>query len=100
MQEMQEMMQFIDNSLTSYHAVCEVEKQLKNNGFKCLSEKNVWNLEAGKAYYLIRNDSSLMAFRVPKCEISEIDSFFSSSSNAACVLESIPSASSIVFSFS
>ena len=27
---MQEMMQFIDNSLTSYHAVCEVEKQLKN----------------------------------------------------------------------
>lgn len=75
MQEMQEMMQFIDNSLTSYHAVCEVEKQLKNNGFKCLSEKNVWNLEAGKAYYLIRNDSSLMAFRVPKCEISEIKGF-------------------------
>ena len=40
-----------------------------------MSEKNVWNLEAGKAYYLIRNDSSLMAFRVPKCEISEIKGF-------------------------
>lgn len=73
--EMQELMQFLDNSLTSYHTVCEVEKKLKKAGFEQLSEKNLWNLERGKAYYVIRNDSSLMAFRVPKCEVSEIKGF-------------------------
>ena len=75
MKEMQEMMQFIDNSLTSYHAVCEVEKELKSHGFVKLNEKKLWKLEAGKSYYLTRNDSSLMAFCVPKCEISKIKGF-------------------------
>ena len=75
MQNMQELMQFLDNSLTSYHAVCEVEKQLKKAGFEPLSEKKIWKLEPGKAYYVIRNDSSLMAFRVPDCEISDIEGF-------------------------
>lgn len=51
------------------------EKKLKKAGFEQLSEKNLWNLERGKAYYVIRNDSSLMAFRVPKCEVSEIKGF-------------------------
>lgn len=72
---MQELMQFLDNSLTSYHTVCEAKKKLKKAGFEQLSEKNLWNLERGKAYYVIRNDSSLMAFRVPKCEVSEIKGF-------------------------
>lgn len=75
MQEMRELMQFLDNSLTSYHAVCEVEKQLKKAGFELLSEKKIWELESGKAYYVIRNDSSLMAFRVPDCEIADIKGF-------------------------
>ncbi|MBQ6788093.1 MAG: M18 family aminopeptidase [Lachnospiraceae bacterium] len=75
MQEMQELMQFLDNSLTSYHAVREVEKQLKKGGFESLSEKKIWKLESGKAYYVIRNDSSLMAFRVPDCKVSEIEGF-------------------------
>lgn len=75
MDEMQELMQFLDNSVTSYHAVCEVEKQLKKSGFEQLSEKNIWNLEQGKKYYMIRNDSSLMAFRIPDCDISELKGF-------------------------
>lgn len=75
MQNMQELMQFLDNSLTSYHAVREVEKQLKKAGFEPLSEKKIWELKSGKAYYVIRNDSSLMAFRVPDCELSDIEGF-------------------------
>lgn len=75
MQKMQELMQFLDNSLTSYHAVCEVEKQLKSAGFELLSEKKLWKLESGKAYYVIRNDSSLMAFRVPDCDVQDIKGF-------------------------
>ena len=75
MQEMQELMQFLDNSLTSYHAVREVEKQLKKDGFEPLSERKIWELKSGKAYYVMRNDSSLMAFRVPDCKVSEIEGF-------------------------
>lgn len=75
MNEMQEMMQFLDNSLTSYHAVYEVRKQLEKAGFEELSEKKLWNLEPGKSYYVVRNDSSLMAFRIPDCELAKIKGF-------------------------
>lgn len=75
MQKMQELMQFLDNGLTSYHAVCEVKKQLEKAGFEQLSERKLWKLEKGKAYYVIRNDSSLIAFRIPDCEISDIAGF-------------------------
>lgn len=75
MQEMQELMQFLDNSLTSYHTVREVEKQLKKEEFEALSEKKTWKLELGKAYYIIRNDSSLIAFRIPDCKVCEIEGF-------------------------
>ena len=75
MNEMQEMMQFLDNSLTSYHAVYEVRKQLEKAGFEELSEKKLWNLEPGKSYFVVRNDSSLMAFRIPDCELAKIKGF-------------------------
>lgn len=75
MREMQELMQFLDNSLTGYHTVREVEKQLKKEGFEALSEKKTWKLEPGKAYYIIRNASSLIAFRIPDCKVCEIEGF-------------------------
>ncbi len=75
MEKMQELMQFIDNSVTSYHAVCEVEKKLKNAGFELLSEKKLWELEGGKSYYMIRNDSSLIAFRIPDGGLDKIKGF-------------------------
>lgn len=73
--EIQKLMDFLDKSLTSYHAIQEVETQLKSQNFQKLSEKELWNLESGKAYYMIRNDSSLMAFRIPPCEVSRIKGF-------------------------
>lgn len=73
MQEMQELMQFLDNSITSYHAVCEVEKKLQKAGFHKLNEKKIWQLEPGSAYYVIRNDSSLIAFRIPNCDVAEVE---------------------------
>lgn len=69
MEQVKELMQFLDESLTSYHAIREVEKQLKKAGFEAVSEKEVWSLKAGGAYYCVRNDSSVMAFRIPSGEI-------------------------------
>lgn len=75
MGSIEELMRFLDSSLTCYHAVCEVEKRLLEAGFTRLSEKTAWALESGRGYYVVRNDSSIMAFRVPKCGISDIKGF-------------------------
>lgn len=70
-----ELMSFLDSALTCYHAVCEVEKRLLEAGFTRLSEKTAWTLESGRGYYVVRNDSSIITFRVPKCSISDIKGF-------------------------
>lgn len=69
MEQVKELMQFLDESMTSYHAILSVKKQLQQAGFEEVSEKEVWELKAGSAYYCVRNDSSIMAFRIPKGEI-------------------------------
>lgn len=71
----EELMCFLDSGLTCYHAVREVEKKLSEAGFTRLSEKQTWELEGGHGYYVVRNDSSIAAFRVPKCNVNEIKGF-------------------------
>ncbi len=53
-------------SHSSYHAVAFVERALKDAGFRTLDERKPYRLEAGKSYYVKRNDSSLIAFCIPK----------------------------------
>ncbi len=53
-------------SHSSYHAVAFVEKALKDAEFQILDERKPYRLEAGKSYYVKRNDSSLIAFRIPE----------------------------------
>lgn len=69
MEQIKELMQFLDESVTSYHAIKSVEKQLQQAGFEEVNEKELWSLKAGGAYYCVRNDSSVMAFRIPEGEI-------------------------------
>lgn len=75
MKTIEELMHFLDSSITCYHAVCEVEKRLLEAGFIKLNEKNVWEIEGGCGYYVVRNDSSIMAFCVPNCDVSDIKGF-------------------------
>ncbi|MDO4302442.1 MAG: M18 family aminopeptidase [Bacillota bacterium] len=65
----EECLKFIDESVSCYHAVAAVEKRLVKEGFSPLDEKNVWRLMQGGSYYVKRNDSSIIAFRVPEKEI-------------------------------
>jgi aspartyl aminopeptidase len=51
---------------TAYQAVAHTEEILKGKGYLPLYENEEWNLEKGKGYYVTRNGSSLIAFRVPK----------------------------------
>ena len=56
---------FIDASPTCYHAVQNIKNRLDEAGFIRLCEKENYEVEAGKKYYVIRNDSSVIAFDIP-----------------------------------
>lgn len=63
----QKLFNFIAASPTAFHAVAESAAQLQSAGFSALNEGEAWTLEPGKGYYVTRNLSSLIAFRVPEC---------------------------------
>jgi aspartyl aminopeptidase len=59
-----DLIDFIAASPTPFHAVATMRKQLLAAGFIALSEQQPWQLQAGRAYVVTRNDSSIIAFRV------------------------------------
>lgn len=60
-----DLIDFLNQSPTAWHAVHELEKKLKNQGFIELLEEESWQLKLGSSYYVKRNGSSLCAFRMP-----------------------------------
>jgi aspartyl aminopeptidase len=62
------LMDFLDASPTPFHAVLQMQKMLEASGFERLDEKTSWALETEKKYYVTRNDSSIIAFSLPKEE--------------------------------
>lgn len=59
---------FLNRSPTVYHAAREVEARLLEADFTPLSEKERWKLEAGKSYFVVREDTLVAAFRLPKAK--------------------------------
>lgn len=62
-----EMLEFIEKSPTCFHAVANLKAELENKGFCELRENESWEVNPGAGYFVTRNDSSLIAFRVPEC---------------------------------
>lgn len=60
---------FIEESPVSFLAVNTLAGMAEKAGYKQLKETEKWKLERGGHYYVIRNDSSMIAFSVPKSEI-------------------------------
>lgn len=60
-----EMLEFIEKSPTAYQAVANLKEVFSGMGFWELKETDGWELEPGQGYYVTRNDSSLIAFRIP-----------------------------------
>jgi aspartyl aminopeptidase len=58
----QQLLDFIDNSPSPWHAVASTVALLEANGFNPLSEKEPWQSNAGERYYTIRDQSSIIAF--------------------------------------
>ena len=53
---------FLDASPTPFHAATEMARRLSAAGFQCLQEQDSWSLVAGQGYYVVRNQSSLIAW--------------------------------------
>jgi len=60
------LMEFLDNSPTSFQAAEQIEKQLLVSGFIKLDETKEWKLLPGKQYFVVRNQSAVIAFIVGK----------------------------------
>ena len=62
--EVQELLSFIDGNPTAYHTTASVRNILLKEGFSELLESRRWQLEPGRSYFVCRNGSSILAFRM------------------------------------
>lgn len=62
----QELLHFLNESPSCYHAAAWVVKALQEAGYERLWEQERWELQEGGRYFALRGDASLIAFRVPK----------------------------------
>ena len=60
-----DLVEFLQESVTPFHAAATAESWLRAAGFTRLEEADYWNLEPSKGYYTTRNGSSVVAWRVP-----------------------------------
>lgn len=61
----EELFQFINACPTAFHVVSSMKSLLDEAGYRQLLEGKAWELREGGRYYVIRNGSSLIAFRIP-----------------------------------
>lgn len=65
-----ELIEFIWESPSVFHVTDTIRKELLQAGFQELKEQDVWQLESDHGYFVVRNDSSVIAFYVPDKEMS------------------------------
>lgn len=68
--QIQDLLDFIDASPSPWHAVASIEQRLLAFQFQRLHEGDAWSLSAGGRYYVIRDDSSIVAFVAGRKELA------------------------------
>lgn len=66
-----DLINFIDQSPSAFHATKNVENKLIKEGFKKLNLQDKWNLEKGGKYYTVKNNSAIIGFEIGKGELEE-----------------------------
>ncbi len=59
---------FIEKSPSQFHVVENQRQAFLKAGFEELTESGQWNIKLGGSYFVTRNGSSILAFRMPKKE--------------------------------
>ena len=57
---------FLDSSVSAYHAADNLTRLLHEDGYTRLYEHEPWSLEKGGKYYLTRGGTTVLAFRIPE----------------------------------
>lgn len=66
--EVQTIIEDLERSFSPYHVVDRLRSKLLEKGYEELFETNRWKTKRGGRYFVIRNGSSLIAFKVPEKE--------------------------------
>ena len=66
MSRINDLKNFLDASVSAYHAVAYLANTLENAGYAKLSEAEKWNIVPGGKYYLTRGGTAVIAFRIPQ----------------------------------
>jgi len=61
-----DLLTFINKSATSFHATAALIQKLEAKGFRPLKEEESWSVRPGGKYYVVRNNSALIAFSLGK----------------------------------
>lgn len=67
----QGLLSFIDHSPTPFHAVATMVEQLESQGFIALKESEIWGELSPGRYYVVRNNSSIIAFHKPSKSLAD-----------------------------
>lgn len=70
-QQVENLLEFIDASPSPWHAVESIKQRLLPFQFQALLETDKWLLTAGGRYFVIRDDSSIIAFVVGQKSVTE-----------------------------
>ncbi len=60
-----DLMEFLDESPVALFAADNIAKRLLAAGYQSLCEGDAWNLQPGGRYYVMRNGTAVIAFRIP-----------------------------------
>ena len=64
MNNTQELLDFINKSKTAFQSAYEIKSILESQGYGEIKEEDKWDLRKGGKYYIIKNDSAVIAFEV------------------------------------
>ncbi|MDE6387371.1 MAG: M18 family aminopeptidase [Lachnospiraceae bacterium] len=64
-------LQYLNDSPTAYHAVENAVRMLKDHAFQELKETKKWSLHAGGRYFVVKNHSCIIAFTVGDGDLAQ-----------------------------
>ena len=70
MDRLEQFLTFAEQAPTAFHAAAAFREMLQEKGFTELKETDPWLVDAGGRYYVMRNDSAIIAFEVPETGFS------------------------------
>ena len=88
--ELKGLIDFLHQSKSTFHAVKNLVDILEANGFARLGENEDWKVSPGGSYYVTRDDSSVLAFRMPQEDFDGFQIVASHSDSPCFKVKEIP----------